>query len=104
MLGVAATSLYTERDHQPATRHHFHIESVCTIGTEFDVLSGFSSFCQPEIIGEDMHRKVAHQPARNVAGSAVTEDRGVVMLLRVLDGFGDRDKVWAIVGAALTRA
>lgn len=94
-----ATSLWAEGDYEPTTCKLFHIEAICVIEAELDVFLSFSGVCQAEIFGEDMGRKVAHEFTCNVAGRAVSANSGIVALVRVFDGFGDRDQVRAIVGA-----
>ena len=94
-----ATSLCAKGDHEPAAREHFHIEAVCVIEAELDVLFSFSGVCQPEIFGEEKGRKVAHQPMCNLGGRAVAENGRVVPVLRVFDSLGNRHKVWPVEGA-----
>src|SRR5208337_2145006 len=44
-------------------------------------------------------RNVAHQPARNLAGSAIAQNGEVVPLLRIFEDFRNGQQVWPVVSA-----
>ena len=94
-------SLYTESDYSPTTGELLHIETMCGFVAKFHMLLASSPMSHPNVFGIYIGQDVAYQLTGNLIGSAVTENSGIVPLLRILDNFGDRHKIRPVVLASV---